>query len=329
MIEVFIENALKEAPAYKAWGDLVASEILNSIILDESRKKQLLKIPVQIRVKKESSIRGKIARYSGADAKDVVQDIVGVRFVVLFSSELQLIQDAIASVGIWDAELVRDFVNQIDETPELFDYQSLHYLLKCKADIHQGSLKIRAGLTCEVQIRTLLQHAYAELTHDNIYKPTQLVPAKAKRFVARSMALMESTDELFCKTLDELRSANLPRNDLFDSLVRIFKKNELWRDESVDSSMNFEIIDICRPLIDFSVILIDVVRFLSVKPFVISQILSAQLNNFLFSQPAIILLYYIVERYDDRLERLWTLNSLREELRLVYSNLGMALGDRL
>lgn len=329
MIEVFIENALKDAPAYKAWGDLVASEILKGIILDEGKKEQLLKIPVQIRVKKESSIRGKIARFSGKDAKDVVKDIVGVRFVVLFSSELQLIQDAIAAGKIWEAELVRDFFDQIDENPELFDYQSLHYLLKCKSNIQQGGLQIRAGLTCEVQVRTLMQHAYAELTHDNIYKPTQLVPSKAKRFVARSMALMESTDELFCRTLDELRLANLPRNDLFDGLTRIFTKNGLWKAGNVNSSMNFEIIDMCRPLIDFSAILMDVMKFLSEKPFIIDQINNARTGNFLFSQPIIILLYYLVDRDDDRLARLWTLDSLKEELRLVYSNLGTALADRL
>jgi ppGpp synthetase/RelA/SpoT-type nucleotidyltranferase len=329
MIEVFIQNALKDAPAYKAWGELVASEILKGIILDEGKKEHLLKIPVQIRLKKESSIRGKIARYAEENAKNVVQDFVGVRFVVLFSSELQLIQDAIASAEVWESNLVRDFANQIHENPELFDYQSLHYILKCTKDIQQGSIKIRAGLTCEVQIRTLLQHAYAELTHDNIYKPTQLVPTKAKRFVARSMALMESTDELFCRTLDELRSANLPRNDLFDSLTRIFKSNSFWDERNVDPSLNFEIIDICRPMIDFSVILMDVVKFISEKQFILRQIAAARAENFLFSQPVVILLYYLVDRDDDALGRLWMLDSLKEELRLVFSNLGTALADRL
>jgi putative GTP pyrophosphokinase len=232
MINVFINKALQDTPAYEAWGGLVASEIMKGIILEHSEKEEFLRVPIKIRVKKESSIRGKIARYSGEKFEDVVKDMVGVRFVVLLTSELELVQDAIMSGKHWNAELVRHPDLQVDENPEHFSYQSIHYLLTSNKDIDEGKIRIRAGLTCEVQIRTLLQHAYAELTHDNIYKPTQLVPSKAKRFVARSMALMETTDDLFCRTLEELRSANLPRNELFGGLSRLFEDNGLWEETS-------------------------------------------------------------------------------------------------
>lgn len=329
MIDVFINKALQDAPAYEAWGGLVASEIMKGIILEHGEKEEFLRVPIKIRVKKESSIRGKIARYSGANFEDVVKDMVGVRFVVLLTSELELVQDAINSGQYWDAELVRHPDLQVDENPENFSYQSIHYLLTSKKDIDEGKVRIRAGLTCEVQIRTLLQHAYAELTHDNIYKPTQLVPSKAKRFVARSMALMETTDDLFCRTLEELRTTNLPRNELFRGLSRLFEVNGLWEEGNVNPPMNFEIIDACRSIISFSKTQVGIESLLKEKPYILEQIEESRHHLFLFAQPVVILLYYLVDLDDDALRGLWVFESLKEQLRLVYSNLGASLDDHL
>src|SRR3546814_12228521 len=39
------------------------------------------------------------------------------------------------------------------------------------------------GTPCEVQLRTLLQHAHSQLTHDTIYKPKTIASSHTKRFV--------------------------------------------------------------------------------------------------------------------------------------------------
>ena len=63
---------------------------------------------------------------------------------------------------------------------------------------------IPKGLTCEVQVRTLLQHAYSELSHSRIYKPSFDPDAKVKRVIAKSMALLETTDDFFEEVNDRM-----------------------------------------------------------------------------------------------------------------------------
>jgi hypothetical protein len=61
-------------------------------------------------------------------------------------------------------------------------------------------------------------NAYAELVHDSIYKPSGDVPKSAERQIARSMALMETTDDLFCKTMEILADNSKERNKLLEFL---------------------------------------------------------------------------------------------------------------
>ena len=57
---------------------------------------------------------------------------------------------------------------------------------------------VKPYLTCEIQIRTLLQHAFAEVSHDSTYKGPYKNDKGILRHLAKSMALMEATDDYFC-----------------------------------------------------------------------------------------------------------------------------------
>ena len=46
-------------------------------------------------------------------------------------------------------------------------------------------------------MRTLLQHAHSELTHDTIYKPSVVQTPAMLRAAAKSMALIEATGDYF------------------------------------------------------------------------------------------------------------------------------------
>jgi hypothetical protein len=93
--------------------------------------------------------------------------------------------------------------------------------------------------------------------------------------------------------------------------------------------MNFEIIDACRSIINFQTAQFGIEKLLKNKPFIIEQIEKYRHQLFLFAQPVIILLYYLVDLNDDSLRGLWVFESLKEQLRLVYSNLGESLDDQL
>jgi putative GTP pyrophosphokinase len=329
MIEVFISQFRNKRLAYGAWGRFVTSEIIEKIEIDSELKENLFKIPAQLRLKKESSIWGKAERYGISDFSAAINDLVGIRFVVLLTSELVLIENAIQKSDQFEWRKVRDYGLQTEANPELFEYQSIHYLVSPKKKKECEGVIIEPEITCEVQIRTLLQHAYAELTHDNIYKPVQIVPSSARRLVARSMALMETTDELFCGTLESLKFANAPRNDLLKKLTSLYFENVTADTDSIDVRTNLMVIDTFRENIDFANAYDQVFKLLDNNRKIFELVLERRGNSFLFAQPVVLLMYSLVFSSDYFVKNKWTLLSLKEQLRMIFSDLSIAWGDEL
>jgi ppGpp synthetase/RelA/SpoT-type nucleotidyltranferase len=332
MTDTYILEVLQNAPALKAWGKFVASEVLQSVIAVDGRlEEDLLKVPVKIRLKKEGSIRAKIAKYELLNPKDEIKDLVGVRFVVLLKSELSLFEAAIEAGSSWNFEKVKDFGAYTAANPELFDYQSIHYILTSLRDFRVKDVDIKQGTSCEVQIRTLLQHAYAELTHDNIYKPIQIVPHQAKRYVARSMALMETTDDLFNQTLSALRIANEPRNNVLKILLDNFSDLLGWSNSPrIDGRINLEIIETYIDQISVDTFEQDIKKFFEDNAWIQEPILEHAAERFLFSQPVVLLLFWLIQTREDFIVKSrWTLMSMLEDLRLIFNLTGNAFGDQL
>jgi hypothetical protein len=253
-------------------------------------------------------------------------DIVGVRFVVLFRSDIDIISQVIEGSSQWIASLDRDYDEEIYAEPSHFDYQSKHYILRANGDIPCGDFIIPNQMACEVQLRTILQHAYAEIVHDNIYKPSGVVTSKSKRLVARSMALMETTDDLFSETIKELEQANHFRNETYVSLLHEYKELVDAQEVEIDVDFNYSIIDIFRDKIEnFSRTAMS--KFLVSRPFIKTSIENKYHGNFLFRQPSVLLIYYLATRWNCEIKRSWPYGSLQNELDTIFSDLGIAHDD--
>lgn len=326
--EEYREYFLANQESYAAWGDCVVDSITKD--LDTSlgdRAREFIKIPVVPRVKDLSSALGKIARKGYEDPVSRMTDVVGCRFVILLKNELELICNAIEKQGLWTASRDRHFEEEIKENPQLFDYQSLHYIVRAAADIDYMGVKISAGTPCEIQVRTLLQHAYAELTHDNLYKPNQAVPDHAKRYVARSMALMETTDELFCNTLDALSEANAPTGKWFNWASVKYTEVVGESFDEIDKKFNVDLISTYADLLE-DVSQYDIDHFIEERKAIISsRVATRAAKSFFFRQPAILLLYFLATKKDTRTKSIWPYGSLRREMRQVFSDMGISTGD--
>ncbi|MCK4790516.1 MAG: RelA/SpoT domain-containing protein, partial [Desulfobacteraceae bacterium] len=93
--------------------------------------------------------------------------------------------------------------------PDQFGYLSVHYivqlgdwetLLGVSAPPEIGRLK------AEIQVRTLLQHAWADISHDNLYKHQFEVPGHWQRDMARLAAVLEAADKEFTQFVDNLHT---------------------------------------------------------------------------------------------------------------------------
>jgi len=193
----------------------------------------------------------------------------------------------------------------------MFGYQSHHYELRPQDES-------RERWCCEVQVRTLLQHTVAELSHDAMYKATQGVPSQAQRLVARSMALMETTDELLCRAMEAVRDAQEPARrlaksarkatrlldgcdsaDLMDDLMGVYSKGITSQSEA-----SFQ-------------------AFLSANGFVLDKLRTRQ-GKGLFAFPAVSLIsYWLVHDLERKAKRDWPFPGCDSDLQLIFSDLGI------
>jgi ppGpp synthetase/RelA/SpoT-type nucleotidyltranferase len=119
-----------------------------------------------------------------------ITDKAGVRVMVIYERDVE------AAV-----EVVNETFTciKVDRKLDALDYDKNGYLgthldVQLTADQATGDLASLAGRTFEVQVRTLAQSAWAEVSHDQLYKPPADVPSELKRRIYRLVALVELFD---------------------------------------------------------------------------------------------------------------------------------------
>lgn len=149
---------------------------------------------VTLRVKSRASLARKLARpdRSYVDLWDIT-DLVGLRVITYF-------EDSVDRVGqVVEARLPVDFAHSIDKRSRrdagAFGYRSLHYV--CRLAGTEGLTDAPSLSACEVQVRTVLEHAWAEIEHDLGYKANDALPAAGQRRLSRLAGLLELADQEF------------------------------------------------------------------------------------------------------------------------------------
>lgn len=224
--ETFLEQWLNDKPMYEAWGKFVTSQILEQLVSKGHNVSSYLKQPAIPRVKEENSLIDKAFYRPSKEYSDPYNDIedkVGVRFVVLLLEQIEEINSIVTSSDDWGHKECRHFESERNKDPLIFTYQSVHYVVRASRDILFEGLLIKENTPCEIQVRTLLQHAYAELTHDAIYKAKKRVRPKVHRTVAKSMALIETTDDFFSNVYDSLNRGHIEEFDIERSLDSLYE----------------------------------------------------------------------------------------------------------
>lgn len=307
-----------ERPMYKALGDYVYETMAQRLRDVGGEFGDLIKIPVQPRVKETKSLLEKVIRKG--KRYDEITDKVGLRYVVLLDSDIRTICCEIEAEESWSHSRDRDYEDERAKAPSVFDYQSVHYVVRLCHDVAHEGVEIAALTPCEIQVRTLLQHAVAELTHDAVYKaPVTVRDPEIHRTIAKSTALVEATGDFFREAADKLTQV---RNDLSvynDMLTAMYGGVD---PDTYVEGLNMYLIDGLRGLTDgFNEAALK--GFLEEKSYVLEKIERHREDSVLFGQPAVLLLYYLVNEQKDRV--LSKLPLPERDVAPIYSDLGISM----
>jgi ppGpp synthetase/RelA/SpoT-type nucleotidyltranferase len=177
---------------------LVVNTLVKSLITINSHQ-------INYRVKDRDSLANKLLRKNNkySSLKEIT-DTVGLRIVTYFEDDIDKIAE------IFKLEFEIDYPNSVDKREieaDRFGYRSLHYVASLnKTRLQLTEYKKFKGLKFEVQIRSILQHSWAEIEHDLGYKGEHEIPLSAKRTFYRVAALLEQADIEFVKLKKQIEA---------------------------------------------------------------------------------------------------------------------------
>lgn len=195
---LIIEDYRKYKDDFIRLGDIV-HEMLRKIADDAG----ILVMGIEHRVKGEQSLEGKLYKSGEWYQKfDDITDILGARVICYFGDEVDKFGKLV------EQEFVIDWENSSDKRAlikaDTFGYLSLHYI--CSLPQNKGYPAELCGRRFEIQIRTMLQHAWSAINHDLGYKSKFGVPREVTREFARLAGLMEIADDEFIRVRDAMNN---------------------------------------------------------------------------------------------------------------------------
>ncbi|MEA2603796.1 MAG: pyrophosphokinae [Acidobacteriota bacterium] len=177
-----------------------AETLIREILIHE----QIVVHSVTSRAKAVESLRRKLTKKGAAySVLNDVTDLAGIRITTFFAEDV----DKVAT--IIEREFTVDQVNTTDKRvsldPDRFGYLSLHHVVSLHPS-RQSLAEYRRfpAMKAEIQTRSILQHAWAEIEHDLGYKAKHEIPRHVRRRFSRIAGLLELADDEFAVIRREL-----------------------------------------------------------------------------------------------------------------------------
>ena len=191
-----------------------AVQALHQLLDEKLPERDRIRVDVRVgRVKSKTRAWHKLNnKYSGmvaslSDIPTVVDDLVGLRLVCTNSSDLKRVVTLLVGLETWESggtpvlavhadDSARDYLG--DGKPS--GYRAYHINLCTSV----ARVTARHVVVCELQIRTLLQDSWGELTHEDTYKPGSEPPPLVRTLSKRMADLMATLDDMAQDLRDEL-----------------------------------------------------------------------------------------------------------------------------
>ena len=186
-------------PVYSQMEEVIPRK-LNEVFADAG----IIIASLEHRIKTKGSLTGKL-KLKGSKYKDIydITDLVGVRVITFYIDDV----DKVASIveRLFDV----DWENSIDKRKaheiDSFGYLSLHYICWIPESLYVNpDFPQLNQIRFEVQMRTILQHAWSNMNHDTGYKSGVEIPTIYMRNMSRLAGMLELIDDEFSRIRREI-----------------------------------------------------------------------------------------------------------------------------
>lgn len=190
--EMILEEYREKIPLFERIRSIAVEQLQQC--LDENK---IIVASINSRIKTEESLTGKLELkgYKYRKLNDIT-DIVGIRVVTFFNDEVDIIS------ALAEKQFEIDWENTVDKRKMMeidrFGYMSLHYICRLPKKLCDG-LKMPElnEVRFELQMRSALQHVWANMYHDMGYKTDVEIPREYQRNMSRLAGMLELADEQF------------------------------------------------------------------------------------------------------------------------------------
>ena len=186
--QAILEEYRQQRPVFAKMQETIPAQV--RALFDEAG---IVVASIESRVKEEKSLAGKLelkgAKYGSlAD----ITDIFGMRIITFYIDDVDKVASVVERLFEvdWDNSVDKRKLHEVDR----FGYMSLHYICR------HPDFPFRF----EVQMRTILQHAWANMNHDTGYKTDVEVPKEYMRNMNRLAGMLELVDEQFSRIRTEI-----------------------------------------------------------------------------------------------------------------------------
>lgn len=197
--EMILDEYRAQLPVFERLKTLVV-ELLQRCLNENN----ILVSGVEARVKTEESLTGKLELkgYKYHSINDIT-DIVGARIITYYNDDVDLIS------ALMERMFDIDWNNSVDKRKMLeidrFGYMSLHYVCRVPESVyHDPATPGLNQIQFELQMRSTLQHVWANMYHDIGYKSEVEIPAEYHRNMNRLAGMLELADEQFSRIRREI-----------------------------------------------------------------------------------------------------------------------------